>query len=190
MKTTLFVFLQRWLKQALEEEGSTSPARRPSFVMPCEGPLSPSINGESDSPLPYNGTCSTPGSVGQPAIANSPAPPSPTDCLCLLPLFSSSNSLAELPTPLKKRRLSPLDACMSESSTPYGSPCATPTRVEQSEAPATPVLMATPPRPRGEEPSVEPMPCTPVQTLGAPPEVSLDFREVAAVGALIDLLID
>ncbi|XP_075886113.1 inactive histone-lysine N-methyltransferase 2E [Nelusetta ayraudi] len=125
---------KRWLKQALEEEGSTSPARRPSFVMPCEGPLSPSINGDSDSPLPYNGTCSTP----------------------------------ELPTPLKKRRLSPLDACMSESSTPYGSPCATPTRAEQSEAPTTPILMATPPRPRGEEPTAEPTPCTPVQqTLGA-----------------------
>lgn len=54
---------QRWLKQALEEEGSTSPVRRPSLLMPCEGPLSPSINGDSDSPLPYNGTCSLPGSI-------------------------------------------------------------------------------------------------------------------------------
>ncbi|XP_068573412.1 inactive histone-lysine N-methyltransferase 2E isoform X2 [Cebidichthys violaceus] len=122
---------KRWLKQALEEEGSTSPARRPSLLMPSEGPLSPSINGDSDSPLPYNGTCSLP----------------------------------ELPTPLKKRRLSPLDACMSESSTPYGSPCATPTRVDQSETPATPVLLATPPRPRTEEPSTEPLPSTPTQTL-------------------------
>ncbi|XP_042367271.1 inactive histone-lysine N-methyltransferase 2E isoform X6 [Plectropomus leopardus] len=52
---------KRWLKQALEEEGSTSPARRPSLLMPSEGPLSPSINGDSDSPLPYNGTCSLPG---------------------------------------------------------------------------------------------------------------------------------
>ncbi|KAG7225613.1 hypothetical protein INR49_005019 [Caranx melampygus] len=127
---------KRWLKQALEEEGSTSPARRPSLLMPSEGPLSPSINGDSDSPLPYNGTCSLP----------------------------------ELPTPLKKRRLSPLDACMSESSTPYGSPCATPTRADQSEAPATPVLLATPPRPRTEEPSTEPLPSTPTQTLGAPQE--------------------
>lgn len=59
----LYSFFQRWLKQALEEEGSTSPARRPSLFMPCEGPLSPSINGDSDSPLPYNGTCSLPGSV-------------------------------------------------------------------------------------------------------------------------------
>ncbi|XP_037616024.1 inactive histone-lysine N-methyltransferase 2E isoform X4 [Sebastes umbrosus] len=124
---------KRWLKQALEEEGSTSPARRPSLLMPSEGPLSPSINGDSDSPLPYNGTC-------------------------LLP---------ELPTPLKKRRLSPLDACMSEGSTPYGSPCATPTRVDQSEAPATPVLLATPPRPRTEEPSTEASPSTPTQTLNA-----------------------
>lgn len=57
----LHSFFQRWLKQALEEEGSTSPARRPSLFMPCEGPLSPSINGDSDSPLPYNGTCSLPG---------------------------------------------------------------------------------------------------------------------------------
>lgn len=57
-----FELFQRWLKQALEEEGSTSPVRRPSLLMPCEGPLSPSINGDSDSPLPYNGTCSLPGS--------------------------------------------------------------------------------------------------------------------------------
>uniref|UniRef100_UPI0037E95131 inactive histone-lysine N-methyltransferase 2E isoform X2 n=1 Tax=Semicossyphus pulcher TaxID=241346 RepID=UPI0037E95131 len=127
---------KRWLKQALEEEGSTSPARRPSLLMPCEGPLSPSINGDSDSPLPYNGICSLP----------------------------------ELPTPLKKRRLSPLDACMSESSTPYGSPCATPTRSDQSETPATPILLATPPRPRTEEPSTEPLPCTPTQTLNDPQE--------------------
>uniref|UniRef100_A0AAQ4NNE1 Lysine (K)-specific methyltransferase 2E n=1 Tax=Gasterosteus aculeatus aculeatus TaxID=481459 RepID=A0AAQ4NNE1_GASAC len=122
---------KRWLKQALEEEGSTSPARGPSLLMPSEGPLSPPINGDSDSPLAYNGTCSLP----------------------------------ELPTPLKKRRLSPLDACMSESSTPYGSPCATPTRADQSETPATPVLPATPPRPRTEEPSAEPPPSTPTQTL-------------------------
>lgn len=27
--------------------------------------MSPSINGDSDSPLPYNGTCSTPGSLTQ-----------------------------------------------------------------------------------------------------------------------------
>ncbi|KAM3858746.1 inactive histone-lysine N-methyltransferase 2E [Diretmus argenteus] len=127
---------KRWLKQALEEEGSTSPARRPSLLMPSEGPLSPSINGDSDSPLPYNGSCSLP----------------------------------ELPTPLKKRRLSPLDACMSESSTPYGSPCATPTRADQTETPVTPLLLATPPRPRTEEPSTEPLPSTPTQTLSAPQE--------------------
>ncbi|XP_034381789.1 inactive histone-lysine N-methyltransferase 2E isoform X3 [Cyclopterus lumpus] len=127
---------KRWLKQALEEEGSTSPARRPSLLMPSEGPLSPPINGDSDSPLPYNGICCLP----------------------------------ELPTPLKKRRLSPLDACMSESSTPYGSPCATPTRAEQPETPATPILLATPPRPRTEEPSTEPLPSTPTQTLNVLPE--------------------
>ncbi|XP_053271096.1 inactive histone-lysine N-methyltransferase 2E isoform X3 [Pleuronectes platessa] len=127
---------KRWLKQALEEEGSPIPARRHSLLMPYEGPLSPSINGDSDSPLPYNG-------------------------ICLLP---------ELPTPLKKRRLNPLDACMSESSTPYGSPCATPTRSEQPEAPLTPVLLATPPRPRTEEPITEPLPSTPTQTLTAPQE--------------------
>eukprot|EP00066_Takifugu_rubripes_P022334 XP_011611600.1 PREDICTED: histone-lysine N-methyltransferase 2E [Takifugu rubripes] len=127
---------KRWLKQALEEEGSTSPVRRPSLLMPCEGPLSPSINGDSDSPLPYNGTCSLP----------------------------------ELPTPLKKRRLSPLDACMSESSTPYGSPCATPTRVDQSEMPATPVFMATPPRPRVEEMHTEAQPSTPTRILNTPVE--------------------
>ncbi|XP_072233623.1 inactive histone-lysine N-methyltransferase 2E isoform X1 [Leuresthes tenuis] len=127
---------KRWLKQALEEEGSTSPGRRPSLLMAGDGPLSPSINGDSDSPLPYNGTCSLP----------------------------------ELPTPLKKRRLSPLDACMSESSTPYGSPCATPTRADQSETPMTPILLTTPPRPRTEEPSTEPVPSTPTHTLNAPHE--------------------
>lgn len=127
---------KRWLKQALEEECSPSEARRPSLVMPSEGPLSPSINGDSDSPLPYNGTC----------------------------------SLSELPTPLKKRRLSPLDACLSESSTPYGSPCATPTRAEQPEAPATPVLLATPPRTKTEELSTEPLPSTPTPTATAPQE--------------------
>lgn len=89
--------------------------------------------------------------------------------------------LTELPTPLKKRRLSPLDACMSEGSTPYGSPCATPTRVDQSEAPATPVLLATPPRPRTEEPSTELLPSTPTQTLNLPQEVKLysESMEVA-----------
>ncbi|XP_029016498.1 inactive histone-lysine N-methyltransferase 2E isoform X2 [Betta splendens] len=127
---------KRWLKQALEEEGSTSPARRPSLFTPSEGPLSPSINGDSDSPLPCNGTC-------------------------LLP---------ELPTPLKKRRLSPLDACMSESSTPYGSPCATPTRADQSEMPATPVSLATPPQPRTEEPSTDMLIITSAQALSAPQE--------------------
>lgn len=127
---------KRWLKQALEEECSPSPARRPSLLMPCEGPLSPSINGDSDSLLLFNGTC----------------------------------SLTELPTPLKKRRLSPLDACLSESSTPYGSPCATPTRADPSETPATPVLLLTPPRTKTEEPSTEFIPNTPTQTLTAPQE--------------------
>ncbi|KAM4569643.1 inactive histone-lysine N-methyltransferase 2E isoform 5-T5 [Odontesthes bonariensis] len=127
---------KRWLKQALEEEGSTSPGRRPSLLMAGDGPLSPSINGDSDSPLPYNGICSLP----------------------------------ELPTPLKKRRLSPLDACMSESSTPYGSPCATPTRADQSETPVTPILLTTPPRPRTEEPSTEPVSSTPTHTLNVSQE--------------------
>ncbi|KAG1953161.1 inactive histone-lysine N-methyltransferase 2E isoform X2 [Pimephales promelas] len=119
---------KRWLKQALEEEGSTSPGGGcPSLLIPSESPLSPSINGESYSPLPLNGSCSLP----------------------------------ELPTPLKKRRLCPLDPCMSETSTPYGSPCATPTRTESTDAPGTPLLLATPPRPRPEEPSTEPS--TPLQ---------------------------
>ncbi|XP_067111079.1 inactive histone-lysine N-methyltransferase 2E isoform X4 [Osmerus mordax] len=129
---------KRWLKQALEEEGSTSPASissRPALLLPPDGPLSPPINGDSDSPLPYNG--------------------------CSLP---------ELPTPLKKRRLCPLDACMSESSTPYGSPCATPTRADLSETPGTPLLLATPPRPRVEEPSAEALPSTPTHTFSAPQE--------------------
>uniref|UniRef100_A0A8C7Q028 Lysine (K)-specific methyltransferase 2E n=1 Tax=Oncorhynchus mykiss TaxID=8022 RepID=A0A8C7Q028_ONCMY len=129
---------KRWLKQALEEETTTPPpsSGRPTLVMPSEGPLSPAINGDSDSPLPYNGSCTLP----------------------------------ELPTPLKKRRLGlcPLDACMSESSTPYGSPCATPTRADLSETPGTPLLLATPPRvTRTEEPSPEPLPSTPTHTLSS-----------------------
>ncbi|XP_036813154.1 inactive histone-lysine N-methyltransferase 2E isoform X10 [Oncorhynchus mykiss] len=132
---------KRWLKQALEEETTTPPpsSGRPTLVMPSEGPLSPPINGDSDSPLPYNGSCTLP----------------------------------ELPTPLKKRRLGlcPLDACMSESSTPYGSPCATPTRADLSETPGTPLLLATPPRvTRMEEPSPEALPSTPTHTLSAPQE--------------------
>ncbi|XP_063073304.1 inactive histone-lysine N-methyltransferase 2E [Engraulis encrasicolus] len=125
---------KRWLKQALEEEGSTSPGGHSSLLMTSEGPLSPPLNGDSDSPLPYNGGCPIP----------------------------------ELPTPLKKRRLCPLDACMSESSTPYGSPCATPTRADLSEAPGTPLqqqqlLLATPPRTRHHDDSLlgDPLPTTP-----------------------------
>ncbi|XP_030624778.1 inactive histone-lysine N-methyltransferase 2E isoform X2 [Chanos chanos] len=121
---------KRWLKQALEEEGSTSPANRSSLLLPSEGPLSPAINGESDSPLPLNGSCSLP----------------------------------ELPTPLKKRRLCPLDACMSETSTPYGSPCATPTRAELTEAAVTPLQLATPPRARCDEQGSDPLPSVPSHT--------------------------
>ncbi|CAB1346021.1 unnamed protein product [Coregonus sp. 'balchen'] len=132
---------KRWLKQALEEETTTPPpsSGQPTLVMPSEGPLSPPINGDSDSPLPYNGCCTLP----------------------------------ELPTPLKKRRLGmcPLEACMSESSTPYCSPCATPTRADLSETPGTPLLLATPPRiTRTEEPSPEPLPSTPTHTLSAQQE--------------------
>lgn len=121
---------KRWLKQALEEEVSTSPGLQGALLMPSEGPLSPPINGDSDSPLPYNG--------------------------CTIP---------ELPTPLKKRRLCPLDACMSESSTPYGSPCATPTRLDLSDMPGTPVL-ATPPRSRHDDLGMDPS--TPTHSLISP----------------------
>ncbi|KAL0962939.1 hypothetical protein UPYG_G00347390 [Umbra pygmaea] len=127
---------KRWLKQALEEETTTPlpPCRaRPTLVMPSEGPLSPPINGESDSPLPYNGSCTMPGED------------------------------SELPTPLKKRRLGlcSLDSCMSESSTPYGSPCATPTRADISETPAR--LSSSPRHPastarRSQAPSSYPAP--------------------------------
>ncbi|XP_060759790.1 LOW QUALITY PROTEIN: inactive histone-lysine N-methyltransferase 2E [Neoarius graeffei] len=101
---------KRWLKQALEEEGSLSPGGR-TLLMPAEGPLTPPINGDTDSPISLNGTC------------------------------------PELPTPLKKRRLCPLDSCVSESSTPYASPCATPTRPEPSDTPLTPQHLNTPPEP-------------------------------------------
>lgn len=62
---------------------------------------------------------------------------------------------------------------MSESSTPYGSPCATPTRADQPEAPVTPVFMATPPRHRVEEMNTEAQPSTPTPTLTTPVEVRL-----------------
>ncbi|XP_038153005.1 inactive histone-lysine N-methyltransferase 2E isoform X3 [Cyprinodon tularosa] len=140
---------KRWLKQALEEEGSTSPARRPSLFLPGDGPLSPSINGDSDSPLLYNGTCSLP----------------------------------ELPTPLKKRRLNPLDACISEGSTPYASPCATPTRADHSETPTAPSVLSTPPRPRTEEPSSEPSSnTTPTHALNAPQETESSEENSPEVG--------
>ncbi|XP_036375947.1 inactive histone-lysine N-methyltransferase 2E-like isoform X1 [Megalops cyprinoides] len=116
---------KRWLKQALEEESSP---RRPTFMLPSEGPLSPPINGDSDSPLPLNGSCSSPA----------------------LP------ALPELPAPLKKRRLCPLDSCMSEGSTPYGSPCATPTRTDLPDTPGTP-------HPRSEDQGTDPSPSTPTQ---------------------------
>ncbi|XP_031438272.1 inactive histone-lysine N-methyltransferase 2E isoform X2 [Clupea harengus] len=123
---------KRWLKQALEEEGSPCPGGQ--LMLPSEGPLSPPLNGDSDSPLPFNGSCTLP----------------------------------ELPTPLKKRRLCPLDACMSESSTPYGSPCATPTRADLSDTPSTPLLLATPPRVRQEDAGTESLPTTPTHTHVAP----------------------
>ncbi|KAG5845887.1 hypothetical protein ANANG_G00143950 [Anguilla anguilla] len=118
---------KRWLRQALQEEGSPS---RPPFILPSEGPLSPPINGDSDCGLPFNGSCTLP----------------------------------ELPTPLKKRRLYPLDACMSEGSTPYCSPCATPTRTDLPETPGTPHLLSTPPRTRSEDQSADPSPPTPTHT--------------------------
>lgn len=92
-------------------------------------------------------------------------PPSFLPCLLAVHLFFlsvfTSFLTAELPTPLKKRRLCPLDACLSESSTPYGSPCATPTRADLLDTPGTPLLLATPPRMRHEDPGTETTPCTP-----------------------------
>ncbi|KAJ8373892.1 hypothetical protein SKAU_G00044720 [Synaphobranchus kaupii] len=135
---------KRWLRQALEEESSPRP---PVFTLPSEGPLSPCLNGEPQSPLPYNGSCTSP----------------------------------DLPAPLKKRRLCPLDSCVSEGSTPYGSPCATPcatpTRSEVPETPGTPLPLATPPRPRTEELSTNPAPSTPTHTPQEPPHAVLQESE-------------
>lgn len=65
---------------------------------------------------------------------------------------------------------------MSESSTPYGSPCATPTRADHAEVSAAPSLLTSPPRPRIEETSTEPSSSsTPTHALNAPQEVRL-FR--------------
>ncbi|XP_048875562.1 LOW QUALITY PROTEIN: inactive histone-lysine N-methyltransferase 2E [Brienomyrus brachyistius] len=114
---------KRWLKQALEEEGSSSPTGRPALSLPREGPPSPPVNGDSDGLLALNGSC----------------------------------TLLELPAPLKKRRLSPLDACVSEGSTPYGSPYATPTRPDLPEMPCAPLSLSALPRPRSEDQGTEVM---------------------------------
>uniref|UniRef100_W5NEJ9 Lysine methyltransferase 2E (inactive) n=1 Tax=Lepisosteus oculatus TaxID=7918 RepID=W5NEJ9_LEPOC len=120
---------KRWLKQALEEEGSPSPVSRAPCPLPSEVPLSPPLNCDADSPLALNGSCTLP----------------------------------ELPTPLKKRRLCPVDSCLSESSTPCGSPCATPTRAEPPES--GPSLPATPVRTRSEDRAD----ASPIHTPQAPP---------------------
>ena len=93
---------------------------------------------------------------------------SPSFFLSVFGSSSHSSPPPELPTPLKKRRLCPLDACMSESSTPYGSPCATPTRADLSDTPSTPLLLATPPRVRQEDAGTESLPTTPTHTHVAP----------------------
>lgn len=57
----MFCFIQRWLKQALEEENSTILHK---YHLPCqEGSRSPIVNGENKSPLLLNDSCSLPGSV-------------------------------------------------------------------------------------------------------------------------------
>lgn len=140
--------VQRWLKQALEEEGSLSPGGR-TLLIPAEGPLTPPINGDADSPITLNGTC--PGNTHlkhQGALE-------PTTLMShfnaetyhIESVFYCVFVLSELPTPLKKRRLCPLDSCVSDSSTPYTSPCATPTRPDPSDAPLTPQLLNTSPGP-------------------------------------------
>lgn len=56
----IYVF-QRWLKQALEEENSAVLHR---FNSPCqERSRSPTVNGESKSPLLLNESCSLPGII-------------------------------------------------------------------------------------------------------------------------------
>uniref|UniRef100_A0A3B4BYD1 Lysine (K)-specific methyltransferase 2E n=1 Tax=Pygocentrus nattereri TaxID=42514 RepID=A0A3B4BYD1_PYGNA len=94
-----------------------------------------------------------------PFLANRKTPPTSGSCKKVKEdTFIAKHVLffAELPTPLKKRRLCPLDACMSETSTPYASPCATPTRAESTDTPGTPQLLNTPPRPRPDDASTEP----------------------------------
>ncbi|XP_058841467.1 inactive histone-lysine N-methyltransferase 2E isoform X5 [Acipenser ruthenus] len=104
---------KRWLKQALEEENCPAAVSMFSALLSSEGPLSPAINGDTDSPLSINGGC----------------------------------NLAELPTPLKKRRLCPLDTALSDSSTPSASPYATPTHTDSVD----PALFTTPPRAKPED---------------------------------------
>ncbi|KAG2469559.1 inactive histone-lysine N-methyltransferase 2E isoform X2 [Polypterus senegalus] len=104
---------KRWLKQALEEEYCPGQFGKLGALLPNEGPPSPALNGDTNSPLSLNGIC----------------------------------TLAELPAPLKKRRLCPLDLALSDSSTPCVSPYATPTRVESAD----PTLFSTPPRPKPED---------------------------------------
>lgn len=57
------LLFQRWLKQALEEENSAILHR---FNSPCqERSRSPTVNGESKSPLLLNDSCSLPGRIFQ-----------------------------------------------------------------------------------------------------------------------------
>ncbi|XP_029105489.1 inactive histone-lysine N-methyltransferase 2E-like isoform X2 [Scleropages formosus] len=72
---------KRWLKQALEEESCLNPASRPAVVLPGEGPLSPPVNGDSDSPVPINGSC----------VPELPAPLKKRR-LCTLDVCTSENS--------------------------------------------------------------------------------------------------
>uniref|UniRef100_A0A8C3GBN0 Lysine (K)-specific methyltransferase 2E n=1 Tax=Cyclopterus lumpus TaxID=8103 RepID=A0A8C3GBN0_CYCLU len=162
-------FVSEWVGEKMQDRGAVQTPEpvpeRPLRISSDPEVLATQLNalpGMACSPQVY----STPKHYvrfSSPFLANRKLPETPP----------TTGSCKKLPTPLKKRRLSPLDACMSESSTPYGSPCATPTRAEQPETPATPILLATPPRPRTEEPSTEPLPSTPTQTLNVLPEVSV-----------------
>uniref|UniRef100_A0A8C3B1U3 Lysine (K)-specific methyltransferase 2E n=1 Tax=Cyclopterus lumpus TaxID=8103 RepID=A0A8C3B1U3_CYCLU len=146
-------FVSEWVGEKMQDRGAVQTPEpvpeRPLRISSDPEVLATQLNalpGMACSPQVY----STPKHYvrfSSPFLANRKLPETPP----------TTGSCKKLPTPLKKRRLSPLDACMSESSTPYGSPCATPTRAEQPETPATPILLATPPRPRTEEPSTEPL---------------------------------
>ncbi|XP_034374714.1 inactive histone-lysine N-methyltransferase 2E isoform X1 [Arvicanthis niloticus] len=126
---------KRWLKQALEEENSTIPHR---YHSPCqERSRSPTVNGESKSPLLLSDSCSLPDLT------------TPLKKRRLYQLLDSAYSESSTPTP------SPYATPTHTDITPTDAAFATPPRIKSDEetyrngykpiySPVTPVTPGTP----------------------------------------------